>query len=340
MVSLRQFDRAVSLEVVPPTGTGILVNPDFSVVAGIPIRPQLRVKFKVSKSISADPNRAAIKVWNLSKQSRDRAAGVVRRTIDFSSEFAFIDGRLIEGADLGGGTAESVTTAGGLAYVKLSAGYNRAPSVIFEGSSSALDSSRDRVDWITEIAAGDGELGTQKGVANKSFGAGTVLVEVLAYLKKTMGFAIGGTALSLANATLPPGILNTTFFAGFAAVGRARDIFDALILSADAQWFVDDGELWIVARDTGVLPGPPVTLSSLPDPTAARLLGKPRRLESDGVQVRALLNPSIRLGRQVILVSGELAGQYRCESLEHDGDNRAGKFTTTAELRSLVPFSL
>lgn len=337
VASLRQFDRACSLEVIPPTGVGILVNPDFSVVAGIPIRPQLRVAFTVKKSITAEPNSASIKVWNLSKQSRDRAAGVVRRTVDFSKEFAFIDGRLIEGAAVGG-TTELVTTAAGLAYVKLSAGYNRAPSVIFEGSSSALNSRRQRVDWFTEIEAGDGELGMQKGQANRVFAGPAQLVDVLNYLKETMGLKVGGTTLSIANQTLPPGILNSTFFSGFAAVGRARDIFDALISTANAQWFVNDGELWIVERDTGVLPGPPVRLSPAPDPSAARLLSKPRRLESDGVEVLALLNPSIRPGHAVTLVSGELSGQYRCESLEHRGDNRKGTFTTLAQLRSLTPF--
>ena len=335
-LALRQFDRAAQLTVIPPDGPGILVNPDFSVVAGVPIRPQLRIAFKVEKSLSPEPNTASIKVWNLSKQSRDRAAGVVRRTIDFSKPFRFIDERLETQLITLGGSAELITTANGLSYVKLSAGYGAAPAVIFEGNSSSLLSEHRGTDWITEIVANDGGLGTQKGIANKAFESGTPLVEVLKYLVRTMGL-VQGTPLVVGSPTLPVGVANTVpFVNGFVACGRARDVFSALLLSVDVEWFVDDGEVFLLDKDQ-TLPQPPVVVSAERDVQGLQLLSKPRRLESDGVEIRSLLAPPLRLGRRVTVVSGELAGDYRLESLQAVGDNRRARFATTAQLRSLSP---
>lgn len=330
VTTARQLGRSAQLEVVPPTGPGIFVNRLQPILPNIPGPKQLRIRFKVEKSITPEPQKCQVVVHNLGQRSRDKIAGVVRRTLDFSDDFLFIDGRLIEGKDLGG-TAQFVTTANGIAYIKLAAGYSGVPSVIFEGSSSALESVHKGQDWLTTIQAGDGQFGMEKGIANKSFESGTPLATVAEYLIKTMGLFPG---LPFSPATVPAVMFSTVFPRGFVASGRAREVLSALMLSVSVVWFVEDGEAYFIDK-LGSLPAPPVRLSALPDPTAAQLLSKPRRLESDGVEVVMLLNPAVRIGREAIIISKALAGQYRVESLIHEGDNRAGKFITTAQLRNL-----
>jgi hypothetical protein len=352
MVSLRQFDRQISLTVVPPFGPGIRVNPptSFVLAGGAPLIPQLRITFEVRKTITPEPSTAQIEVFNLGTISRDRVSGVIRRVIDFSQEFAFIDGRLITGSSLvPGGTAEKVSRVAGIAYVKLEAGYNGARSQLWSGNGDRVTSRRERVDWVTAISGGDGKLGITQGVSNRSFGAGTPAVVVADYLRTVMGLGTG-TVLKPGNPLLPASLQTYVLGRPFVSTGRARDELTALLTLISAaeqenlgqvfpralEWFVDDGDLFILGPGA-VLPLPPVRVSPLPDPTALRLLSTPRRTENDGLEIYTLLAPSLRPGRAVQLLSLEAAGAYRVEEVSHRGDNRGGEFTSTARLRNLAP---
>lgn len=330
-----QLGRATQVEVVPggvPAIPGIFVNRLQPIIPGVPGPKQLRIKFKVEKSITSAPQKCTVKIFNLGRISRERIAGTVTKTIDFSSDFLFVDGRLIEGKDLGG-TTQYVTTANGVAYVKLSSGYGGAPSTIFEGSSSTLRSVHVGRNWVTTIEAGDGAFQIQKGIANKSFEVGTPMLLVVDYLVKTMGLFPG---FPLTPATVPLAMSASVFTNGFCATGKASDVLNALMLAIGVTWFVDDGDAYFIDK-LGSLPAVPVRVSALPDPTAALMLSKPRRLEGDGVEIEMFLNPAVRIGREILIVSKALAGQYRVESLVHQGDNRAAnvKNTTTAQLRNL-----
>lgn len=353
MVNLRQFDRQCAVTVIPPFGPGILVNPptSFTLVAGKPLRPQLRVSFRVRKTITDEPNTATISLFNLGKINRDRIAGVIRRVADISSLSATIDGRLITGSDLvPGGQAIITSQVSGVAYVALEAGYNGARSQLWTGNGDRVDSMRNRTTWVTRIEGSDSKVGLTQGVANKTFAAGTPALVVADYLRKVMGLGVGTQLVPGLSPSIPLALRQYTFARPYTSVGRARDELTALLTLISAaeqenrgqvfprafEWFVDDGDLYILGAGA-TLPLPPVRVTPLDDPTGIRLLSAPRRIENNGLEVRCLLAPSIRPAVAVQVLSGEAAGSYRCEEVEHEGDNRGGSFVSVARLRNLAP---
>lgn len=348
VANVRQFHRGASLTVIPPTGVGIFVNPLILPVApGIPNPPQIRIQFSIEKTLSTTPPKATIRVYNMSKLSRDRAAAAVKRTVDFSRAWLLTpDDRLVSGASLGG-SSELVTLASGDSYVKLEAGYGGSLSTIFEGNTTRVLSEQRGTDWVTTIEAEDGGLSNKNAVATATFDPGQTALDIVKHVVRTMGY-LGGSIPALP----PPKLALFPLTYGWTIVDRARDVLDEILKPLDLEWWVDDGELWIVDSGTkdpltgeeiippSTLPGAPVRVSSIPDPTAIQLLETPKRTESDGIMIRCLLSPTIRVGRSVMIVSLELAGLYRCEVVEHQGDNRGGAFETTAYLRTLTPLFL
>ena len=97
-LNAQQFGRAVQVTIIPPFGDGVIVNPDVA-----PGAVQLRCSVRVVKGIGA-PASCEATVWNLGQQSRDRAAGVTRRVVDFSDEVGIIDGRIVFGDQFGDGS--------------------------------------------------------------------------------------------------------------------------------------------------------------------------------------------------------------------------------------------
>lgn len=310
------FDRTARVTIVPATGPGIFVNPPTSV--GTP----LRVMFDVDRSISKDPNKAVVQILNLARSSRERAVGLVRRRVDFSREFAFIDGRLIEGAALGGST-ELVETANGFAYLKIEAGYDGVAGVIFEGGTHRLSNERQGQQWVTTAEAGDGDLGLTQSIANKTFAEGTPVLSIVAYLVRIMGLTPSGLAS-------PPPALAAATSEGVSCLGRARDCLTELLRGFRLDWFVDSGEFWIL-DESGVLPLPPVPW--------VIVYGRPKKLESNAVEVAGPLDGRVRPGGTVALASEEFAGVYKVSRVRHTGDNRSGRFQTIAELVDLSPIA-
>lgn len=341
MPSFRQFRRDARVTLASPRGGVIAVNPIIVPPSpGVTAIPQLRVAFKVSKSLTAEPNTATIQVSNLSKLSRDRAAEAVRDTDGWVVPAALVDQRL---AAFGPPATAAIAT--GHAYLSLEAGYSGALGTLFEGNATRAVSRHTGTDWETTIDATDGGLGIEKGVANKSFAAGTGGADLVAYLAKTMGLQSGGSMPGgLPGPLVPPALVAWRAKRGYTASGKASELLSMVCGGLNLEWFVEDGELWIVKAAVpgllippGVLPGPPVVVSPIASPASIQLLRRPLRTESDGVMVECLLAPSIRVGRAVTVVSSDLAGSYRCEAVEHVGDNRGGGYLTTAHLRSLSP---
>jgi hypothetical protein len=71
------------------------------------------------------------------------------------------------------------------------------------------------------------------------------------------------------------------------------------------------------------------------DPTAvstALVIGKPRRTESNMVEVESFLTPLPERGMAANVVSQEITGTFRIDRVQHSGSNRSGRFTTLTTL--------
>lgn len=331
----RQYDRGIRLTVVPPLGLGgaapipLVINPIPPTPGGDSV-PQLRVNFRVRKTLSAEPNRATVTVWNLRKTTRDAIAGSARRVVtwadDVATPFVKVDGRLLPGDPV------TLDTQNGVAHMLLEAGYGAVMAQIFGGAATTVRNRRRGPDWHTTMHAGEAELPLSQGIASQSFKPGTPAGVILQYLAGVMGLQVAPT---VAAASLNGFILQGPVHVN----GRARDGVTDIVEANGYAWWAEGGLLWVLG-ETEVIPGPPLLTSPKDIPGTHRLLEAPQRLDDDGVRVRMLLVPTASPGQQLQVASSELAGVYRIEAVDHVGDNRTGVFQTIADVRSQAPIGL
>jgi hypothetical protein len=138
------FDRKCVLIVGKPPGAA-LTGP---LVEALRIEG-LRCTFKIEKTLTKEPNKADVKVFNLSQASRARCQGK------------------------------------GIPIV-LHAGYAGTVAQIFSGDCRQADSEKVGVDWETRFQCGDGERAYAFAHFSDSFRPGTMLKDVLVKVGKTL----------------------------------------------------------------------------------------------------------------------------------------------------------
>lgn len=151
----------------------------------------LRIAFKVHKTIGTEPNTAEIKIYNLSKDTRDKMKS--------------------RGSP-----------------VVLSAGYDQTEATIFSGDSRAITHEQQGPTWVTKIQGGEGERIFAFNRFNKSYAAGVSLATVLREAVASTSLNPGNLNAALAEA--PRGGL-TTYTRGYAAHGRTIATIEALAKS-------------------------------------------------------------------------------------------------------------
>lgn len=338
----RQWGRHVSLVVTPLSALPpIVLNPEPAIPGFGPV--QLEMTFEVVKSVTPEPQRGRITIANLAKTTRDLLAQVSRSTSNSQALGPTTDKRAI------------LTT-----IAQIRAGYlGLAPGALITGSMGPARSVHQGTEWITSIDVGDAEAALAQAECRQSFEAGTPAIEVLRYAAQCMG-------LVLAPQPIPAAIAAYVCTRGFVAYAKARDVVDAMLagvapdvsqlgfvakgiaigsdlfdafigkepLCRPLTWWVEDGAMYFLERGS-CLPAPPVLVSAIAEAGTVRLIERPERLEDGGVRIVTLLHPAIRIGRPLTVVSKELAGAYRVETVRHVGDNRAGDFLTIADCRPL-----
>lgn len=321
-----QFGTTAQLTVVPPFGPGVVINPDVS-----PGATQLRVDWSVRQGVGGgSPAQATVDVYNAAESTRSRIAGEVRRVIDFTDEFAFLDGRLVTGADFGGET--SVSTGTGFGVMRLSARYRGSPTTarLFDGTLTSAPSRRVRGNtWVTRAVGSDGVIANSSAIADMFWGGDVTFAEVITYLVTRVMVA------ELATPALP-GILATGFFAGgFDATNfYATDILDDLTSKTNTEWWWYNGAVYFGARGQP-LPGPAIVCSPRGEPGTRRIIDKPLRTKGSQVRLPLLLSPDIGPKTPILLRSTEVNGQYFVSEVEHQGSNRGGVSRTIATLTSI-----
>jgi hypothetical protein len=144
------FDRRVVVAVAFPLAT------DYVSVSGQVVEvTDLRVQFKIKKTLVKDPNSAEITIYNLAETTRSRLQNQS-------------------------------------AKVMVRAGYLNNISQIFIGDARSIEHIREGADWVTKIHAGDGERGLNSARVSQSFGAGTAVTDAISTIGKVAGFDISG----------------------------------------------------------------------------------------------------------------------------------------------------
>lgn len=222
----------------------------------------------------------------------------------------------------------------------LKAGYEGNFGIIFQGTIKyKYRGHESNVDSYLDLVAADGDSAYNFAVVNTTLAAGsTAQTQLAALAKATDAYGVGLAPYQ------PP--LNTTKLPrGKVMFGPAKDKMRILAANNGASWSIQDGKMQLILQ-TSYLPGAPVKLTS-----DTGLTGFP--VETlNGLIVRALLNPSIKIGTAIQIDNASIQqfhldvsiqsdiqqqflnqmknddGLYKVLIAEHSGNTRGNDFYT------------
>lgn len=165
----------------------------------------LRMSFRVERSLQPTPNKAEVKIWNLNPDNRARLAAKKD------------------------------------AAVQIDAGYEGGASTLFLGNLRTALTTRDGADIITTLSSGDGEKAHQTARVALSVKKDTDTGLVLRELVKALGVDEGN--LSAAVSTVQGAGLGKLFSAGTVIHGNAAREMTRITRSVGLTWSVQGGKL-------------------------------------------------------------------------------------------------
>jgi hypothetical protein len=291
------FDRVASVTVAEKGSTsGILLS-------------GLRIEFAVKKTSDKKPNKATIKIYNLSADTREQLDSIETPQVFLSAGYAQADGA----------------------------------SIIYVGDVTNLVHEKIPPEVVTSIEADDGKNAlkdTRLSITRKAgSGAKGVLTELV------NAFKSAGVATKYVDSS----VADVQYTTGFAAAGNAEDALDKVSDKLGLEWSIQNGELKIIKQGetdnslsvkisptTGLLDSPKrLSFTALKKKGGYKsVVGNVRNAKKTGWLVRSLLQPTVEPGGRVVIESDELLNEdntFRVETVEHKGDTHGGQFTTEIE---------
>lgn len=249
--------------------------------------------------------------------------------------------------DVSTGPADALAV--GLPTVRVEAGYDGSVSRIFEAVGVRISSSRaDETTYVTEVIGIESLDAALYGRPETVFSEGSPTYDVMNFLRQGCGLGLGNVTPDLWASLLGDSRLDSPYYSastgGFEALGE-------LLNFLPLRWFVDDRELWIVAKDgqPGAVQPYVNEVIRLSEPLVAR----PQRLEGGFVGIQTTLLPTATPGRLTWLTPEALGlgfspdasaiaraevppGVYRFEQVDHEFTTAAdGEATTTMRLKPI-----
>ncbi len=246
----------------------------------------LRISFNIEKSEESEPNNAIVQIWNLSKESRD-----------------FIEGKKVQ--------------------CTLKAGYAMNMAIVLVGTVSAVTTTRDGADVMTEIEVVDGLFELQNTAVTVSYKGKTDSKKIYKKIAKEMGLAIRfGTGTKFKK-----------YKRGFAFVGAGRSAMDKLSVYNGHRWSIQNGVIYVVIK------GKPISAKKyLLSPTSG-LIDEPKKITigtgddaKSGWEISYLLNGAIGVNHVVTIDSSKIQGDFRVKNVKIVGDNLSGDWVCTSQV--------
>lgn len=273
-MSVRVFGRAAKLQV------GTLV---FEHGKG---KSALDFDFSIEKTLSGNPNKAEIKVYNLSRKHRSELSKQKRYPLVFS------------------------------------AGYDEGTTMIFRGDIRHIENENENGNTsITTIEAQDGIDAHQFTRANLSFGRGAPVGDVVKALASAMsanGLGIGNVVEAAKGMALE-GIGANTFAGGVSFSGQASKEMRKVVESTGHEYSVQDGSIQITKR--GVAVGRSASLLTL----QSGLVSAPVKDAKGVITAVCKILPDLLPGRQVeFRGTFDTVGQFRITACKYTGSTSGG----------------
>lgn len=208
------------------------------------------------------------------------------------------------------------------AMVRLLVGYQSeggAPRLLFQGNPIDAGVKLDRrgPDRVLVIEAQDGGREYSTSYVSESYSTATTSGQLFAAMAAALGLPLGNVAAVVSDVSFPHGI---------ATVGPVRDKMNRIAAMSGARWQIRDGALqvWAIGGSTGE---EAVVFSA----SAGNLIGSPKPTD-DGVEITALLAPTLRPGKPFRVESEDVNGDYVAAAVQFRGDSGWGReFYVTAK---------
>jgi hypothetical protein len=257
-------------------------------------RPTLRVGFRVERSLVKDPNKAEVKIYNLSFPSRG----------------------IIGSQNVG---------------VALEAGYIGNRSRLIFGQLRKATHAKQGTDWVTTIQSIDG-INAFRNRISLTFRPNTSVKQIYDAVADELGVGLGTIKAKIEQALarkLGKKKLSTTDIIknGAVLVGTAADVFQEQLANINLEFSVQNNEAQ--ALSPGELLG--IEIVKLNEETG--LIGNVEVGEKGLIKARTLLSGAYIPGRGVQLMSLQSSGLFRCERVIHIGDTWGSDWYTDLELR-------
>lgn len=172
--------------------------------------------------------------------------------------------------------------------IVLQAGYEGSYGIIFDGSIVQVRRGRENAtDTYLDITAADGDMAYNFAVVNTTLAAGSTPADHVKVCTAAM------TQLGVTEGYMPD-LGGNPLPRGKVMFGMARDYLETVARTTQTLWSIQDGRLQIVP-ETSYAPGeiPLINVQS-------GMVGMPEQT-ANGIKVRMLLNPSVKIGRLISL---------------------------------------
>jgi hypothetical protein len=211
--------------------------------------------------------------------------------------------------------------------VLLEAGYVGNISQIFSGLVTFVNHIRQGTDWLTQFQTLDGINAFQDARLSMSFTPGVDAKQIISTLIDKLPGIGRGNADAKLNAGSPRGL--TSFSKGFSVQGKVTDALDKLIKAYGLAWSIQDGHVQLT-DPAGSTDDSAVQLDSAHGMIESPSLGEDK-LNQPVLKAKTLLNPALKAGRKVSIVSKNINGFFRVENVKHTGDSWGQEWYTEIE---------
>ncbi len=292
----------------------------------------IRVQFDILRTMSSEPDRAKITLWNLAPEADEAIA------LDY--QLRQTQRKVVAASKLpsfGGARAKAYILVNNAHKVGIFAGYQSDPQGIFFGDYLSI-STRQRdgfVDFKTVLEIGDSALLNRDAYLDNPVGPGQTLSSLITSLIAEAG-AIPGPTVAISLAKITPTATVQAFTGGAMGSVSAVQALDDLGFLGKHVTFFKDGPAGPVAEillEADVLPDFGIAVIEGRD-----ILDFSKGKEDGDIQIRTNLNAGIEPGRGIFLFNPTLIpkGVFKCQAARHVGDTHGNDWYTEADLSPFV----
>jgi hypothetical protein len=284
------FQRIVKLTIAPPIAGTFRTQPTQSAM----VISDLRVKFKIVKTLRKEPNHSTVEVYNLNATSRGQLQGKGAR-------------------------------------VWLEAGYGTTLAQAFVGDVRYIDHRKEGAsDWLTKMELGDGERAFVNGRVKASFRRGTTKADILKALAQQSGWELGNISDFYASLGQPAlsgfvawGTANREIDRLLRSQGLTFSVQDGSIQILPLTGYTPAAAV-LIDEAHGMIGSPEA--GSAPSKGKARILKVKCLLDPDKIKLKP--------GQRIALQSLAHKGTHVIQKIEFDGDTFADNWYAELEVQA------